>query len=99
MIGGDAQVTNNKGEGQYELPVDGEMAFAAYEKRDGAILFTHTEVPASFEGKGLASRLIKAALADVRAEGLKVIPLCTFVATYFERHPEQQDLLPLDAPG
>jgi predicted GNAT family acetyltransferase len=99
MVGNDADVTDNRDEGRYELAIGKETAFAVYERRGGAVVFTHTEVPAKLEGRGLASRLIKAALADARHSGLKVLPLCTFVADYIERHPEEQDLLPLDAPG
>ncbi len=92
-------VRNNEGENRYELEVDGEIAIAAYSNRDGALVFTHTEVPEALEGRGVASRLVKGALDDVRARGLKAVPLCAFVAAYFERHPEEQDLLALDAPG
>lgn len=92
-------VQNNEAEGRYELEVDGQLAIAVYENRDGALVFTHTEVPQALEGQGVASRLIKAALADARRQDLKVVPLCEFVATYIERHPEEQDLLALDAPG
>ncbi|MDX3899042.1 MAG: GNAT family N-acetyltransferase [Sphingobium sp.] len=92
-------VRNNEGESRYELEVEGEIAIAAYASRDGALVFTHTEVPDALEGQGVASRLVKGALDDVRTNGLKVVPLCAFVAAYFERHPEEQDLLALDAPG
>jgi predicted GNAT family acetyltransferase len=51
------------------------------------------------EGKGIASRLVKGALDDARRQGLKVVPLCSFVAAYIDRHPEEQDLLASDAPG
>ncbi|CAN5224519.1 GNAT family N-acetyltransferase [soil metagenome] len=94
-----ATVQNNEPESRYELAVDGALAIAAYERRDGALIFTHTEVPTALEGRGIASRLIKGALDDARAQGLKVVPLCAFVAAYIERHPEEQDLLALDAPG
>jgi len=94
-----AAVTNNATAGRYELEVDGSLAIAAYERREGAIVFTHTEVPEQLEGRGIASRLIKGALADVRDSGLKVVPLCAFVAGYIDRHPEEQDLLASGAPG
>lgn len=96
---GQEVVHNNRAEARYELEVDGEAAIAAYHPRGGAIAFTHTQVPPTLEGRGIASRLIKGALADVRAQGLKVVPLCSFVAAYIERHPEEQDLLAADAPG
>ncbi|MET0241660.1 MAG: GNAT family N-acetyltransferase [Sphingobium sp.] len=95
----DASVRNDEAASRYELHVEGGTAIAAYDRRDGAIVFTHTEVPAALEGQGIASRLIKGALDDVRAQGLKVVPLCRFVAAYLDRHPEEQDLLALDAPG
>lgn len=91
-------VKNNESEQRYELETQGGTAIAAYERRDGALIFTHTAVPKTLEGKGLASRLIKGALDDVRAQGLKIVPLCAFVAAYLDRHPEEQDLLALDDP-
>jgi predicted GNAT family acetyltransferase len=47
----------------------------------------------------MGSRLVKGTLAHVRAEDLKVIPLCEFVAAYIDRHPEEQDLVAIGAPG
>jgi uncharacterized protein len=53
----------------------------------------HTEVPASLGGRGVASALVKAALAHVRDAGLKVRPVCPFVVGYLERHPEELDVV------
>jgi len=92
-------VRNNRDAGRYELDADGVLCVAAYERRADALAFTHTMVPPELEGRGLASRLVKGALADVRAQGLKVIPLCAFVRAYIQRHPEEQDLLAATAPG
>ncbi|HTE94822.1 MAG TPA: GNAT family N-acetyltransferase, partial [Bradyrhizobium sp.] len=38
-------------------------------------------------------KLIKGALDQVRAGGLKVIAQCPFVKAYIEKHPEYADLL------
>ncbi len=92
-------VHHNPARQRYELAAEGAVAIAVYDKRGDAIAFTHTEVPRALEGKGIASRLIKGALADVRAHHLKVLPLCSFVAAYIDRHPEEQDLLATNAPG
>ena len=88
-----AEVTNNEAEHRYELVVDGQLAIAAYRLGDGVITFTHTEVPDSLAGRGIGKRLVKAALDDVRARGLKVVPICPFVKHYIDTHPEEQDLL------
>jgi uncharacterized protein len=89
----EAQVRNNRSKKQYELEVDGQTALAAYRIEDGRIVFYHTEVPDSLEGRGVGSALVRGALEDVRQEGLKVVPLCSFVRAYVERHEEAQDLL------
>jgi predicted GNAT family acetyltransferase len=86
-------VTDNRAESRYELTVDRDTAIAAYDLDGDVIAFTHTAVPSRLEGRGIASRLIAGALADVRARHLRVRPLCTFVAAYFDRHPDQSDLL------
>jgi predicted GNAT family acetyltransferase len=41
----------------------------------------------------IGSKLIKGALDQVRADGLKVIAQCPFVKAYIEKHPEYADLL------
>jgi predicted GNAT family acetyltransferase len=93
------EVRDNPDEQRYELDVDGKLAIAAYDRRGGAVAFTHTEVPEELEGQGVASKLIEGALADVRRQGLKVVPICEFVAAYLDRHAEDQDLIAADAPG
>jgi hypothetical protein len=86
-------VVNHADENRFELETGGEIAIAAYRLADGRISFTHTEVPEALEGQGVASALVAGALDDVRRQGLKVVPLCSFVRRYIERHPETQDLL------
>ena len=86
-------VRDNKAEHEFELVVDGHRAVAAYQLEGDTIVFTHTIVPKAIEGRGVASRLIRGALDQVRDRGLKVIPQCPFVAAYIKRHPDTQDLL------
>ena len=89
----EGDVANNERERRYELSVGDHLAIAAYELSGDTIRFTHTEVPEALEGKGVGSRLVAGALADVRRLGLKVVPLCPFVRHYIEKHPEERDLL------
>jgi predicted GNAT family acetyltransferase len=87
------RVRNNEAESRYELEAVGATAFAAYRMEGDDIVFEHTIVPEALEGRGIGSALVKGALEDVRARGLKVIPDCSFVRAWIERHPEAQDLL------
>jgi len=86
-------VSDNRAQQRYELAVDGHVAASDYEIADGVITFVHTEVPPELGGKGIGSKLIKGALDQVRAGGLKVIAQCPFVKAYIEKHPEHADLL------
>lgn len=86
-------VRDNRAEQEFELDVEGHRAIAAYQREGGTITFTHTLVPKAIEGRGVASKLIRAALDASRDEGLKVIAQCPFVAAYIERHPEYRGLL------
>ena len=52
----------------------------------------HTLVPPELGGRGIAARLVEALIADARAEGFKVKPVCSYVAKAFEKHPEWADL-------
>jgi uncharacterized protein len=88
-----SDIVNNRTEHRYELAVDGHIAATYYEIADGVITFVHTEVPPELGGKGIGSRLIKGALDQVRAEGLKVIAQCPFVKTFIDKNAAYQDLL------
>ena len=88
-----SEIANNKALHRYELAVDGHLAATYCKFDDGVITFIHTEVPPELGGKGIGSKLIKGALDQVRAEGLKVIAECPFVKAYLNKHPEYADLL------
>ena len=96
----DIKVVNHEADHRYEAWLGEALAgFAQYTLDDKLVTFTHTQVADAFEGKGVASALIRGALDDVRAgasgtaRSLRVRPLCPFVEAYIQRHPEYQDLL------
>ncbi len=86
-------VRDNSEQSRYELEVSGEIAVADYRRQGDTLLITHTHTPPALRGQGIAGRLVAGMLADVRARGLKVTPLCSYVVDYFERHTDDQDLL------
>lgn len=89
------EVSDNANESRYEVRVDGELAgFAQYRPRPAGLAFVHTEIDDRFEGQGLGGKLVSHALDDVSSRGLSVLPICPFVRSYIERHPEYLDLVP-----
>ena len=90
----DSRLVDNQAEHRYELWADDERAGTIeYSTEPEAIVLIHTEVDPAFEGKGIGSRLVHDALADVRSRGLKVVPQCPFVRSYLGRHPQEADIL------
>ena len=67
-----------------------------YQDRHDRLFFAHTEVAPDFEGKGLAGDLVEQALDDVRRLGRMIVPLCSYVRAWIERHPEYDDLVDHD---
>jgi hypothetical protein len=87
-------IRNNEEESRFETTVDGQVAFAAYDLEDpDRIVFTHTIVPEALSGRGIANQLVKHGLDHAREKKLTVVPQCSFVATYVQRHPEYGELL------
>ena len=86
-------VTDNRHKHRYELWVGDSLAgFIEYTPRHRVIVLNHTEIDPAFEGRGLGSKLIAAAIQDIRSRGLRLYPECPFVLSYLERHPEERDV-------
>lgn len=91
----DVVVRNAPDRQRYEAWAGDRLAaLADYLPTEELVAFTHTEVLAGFEGQGIASTLIRWALDDVRAQQLSVLPVCPFVRSFLDSHPEEYgDLL------
>lgn len=86
-------VVHNPAASRYEATVDGHLAVAEYTLDGARQTFTHTFVPGELRGRGIAEQLVRTALADARAAGRRIVPQCSYVARYVERHPEFQALV------
>ena len=86
-------VTQNKDKSRFEITEEGETAELVYRLYPGKIMFVHVGVPAKLEGRGIAGQLATAGLDYAREHGLKVIPMCPYVALFIKRHPEYRDLV------
>ena len=89
-------VVHNERDSRFEAYLPEGLCRADYRRVGNTLHMVHTEVPQQARGRGAAGRVVEAALDYAQANGLKVMPMCPYVRTYLERHPERQGLL---APG
>ncbi len=90
---GEIVVRHNAAENRFETVVDSFLAVADYELAAGTMVMTHTFVPPELRGRGIAEKLVRAALDWAAAERLRVVPACSYVATFVQRHAEYQALV------
>jgi len=86
-------VRHNPEANRFETEVDGALAVAEYQIRGEQMIFTHTFVPPELRGRGLAEKLVRAGLEHARTERLRVVPACSYVEVFIERHAEFKPLL------
>jgi uncharacterized protein len=89
----DFPVRHNSEERRFEMNVKGELAVITYRLLPGVLSLDHTGVPVPIEGHGIAAKLTRAALDFARAENLRVVPACSYVAAFVRKHSEYQDLV------
>ncbi|HEX6865922.1 MAG TPA: GNAT family N-acetyltransferase [Caulobacteraceae bacterium] len=85
------EVVNDREAGRLEVKLDGQTAFSEYRVTPKGVIFRHTETPKAFQGRGVASAIVRAGLQFARDEKLKVIPICPFFVSYLARHPQYWD--------
>ena len=93
----DVVVRDNPAELRYEALRDGQLVgLIRYRTEPGVVVLVHTEVDEAVEGSGVGSELVHGALDDIRARGLRLVPVCPFVGAFLRRHPEDADLVGVD---
>ena len=73
---------------RFEATVAGKLCRADYRRYGNELQMIHTEVPVEARGRGIAAELVRAALAYADEERLDVVPLCSYVRAFLQRHPE-----------
>ena len=86
----DLVVTHDEQAHRWEGRLDGAVVVLAdYVPQGSSIAMVHTEVDPAHEHEGLATKLVDAALRDVRERGLRVVPACSFVRLHVRRHADE----------
>ncbi|ORV88586.1 GNAT family N-acetyltransferase [Mycolicibacterium iranicum] len=77
---------------RFSISVDGQkVGFTEFIDVGDQRIFPHTEVDDAFGGRGLATILIKEALDKTRAEGMRIVAVCSMVAAFIDKHPDYAD--------
>ncbi|MDP1617565.1 GNAT family N-acetyltransferase [Phenylobacterium sp.] len=78
---------------RYELSMLGDVAVVTYNLNPPNLMITETLVPERLEGQGLASRLARHVIADAKARGLLILPVCPYFSAYLQKHPEEAEVV------
>lgn len=87
------KVHQNSAESRFEVTVEGLLSVVDYVLQEGEIALTHTYVPVELRGRGIAEKLVRAALEFARKEKRRVVPACSYVDAFIARHTEFQPLV------
>ena len=75
------------------LPAGGEAHIDYFEVAGGTVNYAHTYVDPAVRERGVARELARHALEHARGQGWKVIPGCSYIRAYLQRHPEFRDVV------
>ena len=89
----DVQISHDEQAKRFETTIEGQTGYISYQDKGDTLVYDHTIVPQALGGRGVGSALVKHALNYAREQNKKVVPQCSFVEAYINKHPEYQDLL------
>ncbi|MEI8280288.1 MAG: GNAT family N-acetyltransferase [Bacteroidota bacterium] len=86
---------DNGTKGRFFVSIDNEQLAAITYVWSGTdkIIIDHTEVDPKLKGQGLGYKLLASLVAWIREKNIKVIPLCPFAKSVFDKKADYQDVL------
>ena len=91
----EVQLKINDNKGAFYIEIEGiqeAMMTFVYAGED-KIIIDHTEVNPGNEGKGFGKKMVLKAVEFAREKGIKIVPLCPFAKSVFDKTPEFRDVL------
>ena len=82
------EIVDNTDQNRFEVSVDGETAFLAYERTPTSLVLIHTEVPPALRGRHVGDILAKHGVNQAHAEGRQLVVVCPFVRAWLKKHPD-----------
>ena len=95
MNNDEVQLKINDKNGVFFIEIEGKQealmtfVFAGEDK----IIIDHTEVNPGNNGKGFGKKMVAKAVEFAREKGIKIIPLCPFAKSVFDKTQEFRDVL------
>ncbi|WP_418907120.1 GNAT family N-acetyltransferase [Glutamicibacter endophyticus] len=88
------RVDHDEGRGRYSLWHGSTyIGFIGFYREGDVVTLQHTIVNEEFGRRGYARALSTLVLDELRAQGLKIVPECSYIADYLHRYPEYQDMV------
>ncbi|HJS47015.1 MAG TPA: GNAT family N-acetyltransferase [Gemmatimonadales bacterium] len=88
------EITHDAPRHRFTVQLEGGAGELQYDELAGGVIdFHHTWVDPAIRKQGTAAELVRAGVAWARSQDRKVEPTCPYVRSWFERHPEERDLL------
>jgi len=78
---------------KFSIIIDGLESHIEYVKNNRVLNVVHTYVPSLLRGRGIAAKLVEAVIEYAKRNDFKIIPSCSYVKSYFDRHSEYKGLL------
>ena len=87
--------TNETKNGNFKaIDIDVEAGLMTYTRAgNDKFIIDHTEVNSNFAGQSVGKKLVMKAAKYAKENNLKIIPLCPFAKSVFEKTKEIQDLI------
>jgi len=87
------EIIHNEAEKRFEVWIDGYLSKLEYIQDGKNFVITHVGVYPELRGQGIAGRITQAGLEYAKANSLRVIPMCSYAATYIRKNPQYAELM------
>jgi predicted GNAT family acetyltransferase len=87
------EVIHDKQNSSFVIKIDNLLSYVSYNLNKNIMELYTTYTPPQLRGRGFAEKVVKAALEFAQENNLKIIPTCSYVRIFIERHPEYNHLI------
>ena len=86
------EVVHDKENHSFVIKIENASSYVSYSLSGKMMELYTTYTPQQLRGRGLAEKVVKAALEYAKENNLKVVPTCSYVRVFIQRHPEYKSL-------